>query len=243
MLNVLNFIGTMLAGIAIAVNVTTITATVPARLGWKLTFAGFTGAWAACIVVFGAAGLFSDPKIRFGTFFFPLVVSAAVILAFPSVRRALLAIPMPLLIGVNLTRVFGWLFLALAFAGRLSGPFPISAGWGDIITGAFAIPVAYLAARTIITGKTLVAIAVWNTFGILDLVNALVLGLITTNGLPLQLLHVGVGAAGMGTLPWIFVPAFLVPFYLVAHAIVFAQLRMRASAAVFNERQTISGTY
>jgi len=33
----------------------------------------------------------------------------------------------------------GVLFLVLAVQGRLAGPFPFLAGWGDIITGVFAV--------------------------------------------------------------------------------------------------------
>ena len=48
--------------------------------------------------------------------------------------------PLQLLVGLNIGRVFAVLFLLLAAEGRLSGPFPYSAAWGDIITGAFALP-------------------------------------------------------------------------------------------------------
>jgi len=63
-------------------------------------------------------------------------------------RSTLMAIPMPLLIGINALRVLGVLFLLLAATGRLSGPFPFSAGLGSIITGAFAIPLALSVARS-----------------------------------------------------------------------------------------------
>ena len=53
-----------------------------------------------------------------------------------------MAIPTSLLIGLNAMRVLGVLFLLLALDGRLAGPFPFSAGLGDIITGVFAIPLA-----------------------------------------------------------------------------------------------------
>ena len=44
------------------------------------------------------------------------------------------------MIGLNIGRVLAVLFLLLAMQGRLAGPFPFSAGWGDIITGVFAVP-------------------------------------------------------------------------------------------------------
>ncbi|MDF2434648.1 MAG: hypothetical protein JWP44_4279 [Mucilaginibacter sp.] len=226
----LDIIGTMLVCMAIAVVVTAITAASPVRIGWKLAFAAGAGLWSASIVLLAIAGAFAHPLARLETFLFPLVVSVLLVAGVPAVRKALLAIPMPVLIGVNSIRTFGWLFLALAAVDRLSGPFPLSAGWGDIITGTFAIPAAYLSARKLLGQRSLLAISAWNTFGFVDLIVALIFGLISTSGSPFQLLHVGMGASAMGTLPWVFVPAFLVPVYLIAHGLVFAQLSARFSS-------------
>src|ERR1700674_5150533 len=77
-------------------------------------------------------------------------------------RSTLMAIPMPLLIGINALRLLGVLFLLLAATGRLSGPFPFSAGWGDIITGALAIPLALSVARS--QKPPVRAIMCWNLF-------------------------------------------------------------------------------
>jgi len=44
-------------------------------------------------------------------------------------------------------RIFAVLFLMLAAEGRLTGPFPYSAAWGDIITGVAAVPVPMLRPR------------------------------------------------------------------------------------------------
>jgi hypothetical protein len=46
------------------------------------------------------------------------------------------------MVGLNAGRVFAVLFLLLAAEGRLAGPFPY---WADIITGVFAMPMAWLA--------------------------------------------------------------------------------------------------
>ena len=76
----------------------------------------------------------------------PIIVGIAAILS-QRVRTTLLAVPTETLIGLNAMRVFGAFFLLLAAAGRLSGPFPYSAGWGDVITGLMAIPLAMRVAR------------------------------------------------------------------------------------------------
>ena len=66
--------------------------------------------------------------------------AAAIATAWPGVRATLLNLPTPLMIGLNFGRVFAVLFFLLALQGRLAGPFPFFAGWGDIITGVFAVP-------------------------------------------------------------------------------------------------------
>jgi hypothetical protein len=143
-------------------------------------------------------------------------------LRYPRVRSALLAIPTRLLIGLNSLRILGVLFLFLAAAGRLSGPFPYSAGLGDIITGALAIPLALSVARS----QKLPAAAIkrWNIFGTLDLLVAVGLGLSSAAGSPLQWIHADPGSAAMQYLPFCLVPTVLVPFYLITHGIVAAQL-------------------
>ncbi len=45
---------------------------------------------------------------------------------------------MSVMVALNVVRVFAVLFLLLAAEGRLTGPFPHSAAWGDIITGVLA---------------------------------------------------------------------------------------------------------
>jgi hypothetical protein len=109
--------------------------------------------------------------------------------------------------------------------GRLSGPFPYSAGWGDVITGAFAVPVALLAKRAL--SRSGLLIAAWNLFGALDLFAAVTLGITSAQGSPLQLIHAGVGSEAMQYLPYSLVPTVLVPFYLITHAVVAAQLSAR----------------
>ena len=56
------------------------------------------------------------------------------------------------MIGLNFGRVFAVLFLLLALQGRLAGPFPFFAGWGDIVTGVLAVPLLFAAADRKHTG-------------------------------------------------------------------------------------------
>jgi hypothetical protein len=156
---------------------------------------------------------------------FPLV-AAAIATTWPAARKALCSVPMPLMVGLNMGRAFAVLFFLLWAEGRLAGPFPFFAGWGDIITGVFALPVLWLAKNA--GPRHANAIGAWNLFGAADLVLAIFLGVTSSEGSPLQLFHAAPGSDAMQYLPWSFVPTVLVPFYLILHATIWAQLRSRA---------------
>jgi len=225
--DMLDTTGTILAATAITVVLTGVVSTMPIQLPRRLALAAGVGAWVGLAAAVAGAGDLADPRITLAFFAFPLATTAALALGYPSARNALRAIPMPLLIGLNLIRVGGVLFVLLAFAGRLAGPFPYSAGLGDFITGVLAVPVARLSTKGPLKHNRL--IAAWNAFGALDLIVAVALGITSRNGSPIQLIHAGVGTAAMTTLPWALLPTVLVPFFLIAHSIVFAQFRAQTA--------------
>src|SRR5262249_58589464 len=105
----------------------------------------------------------STPVPVVGLFVVVPLVAAALGTSWPAAREAMLSIPMPVMVALNIVRVFAVLFLMLAGEGRLTGPFPYSAAWGDIITGVVALPVLWLLKDGIprYTG----AITAWNLFG------------------------------------------------------------------------------
>ena len=223
----LDVMGTILVGVAMAVILAGMVTTMPLRLADRLALAGIVGAWVGLVGAVAGAGALSDPVTVLAMFATPLVAIVALVLAFPTVRFALNSVPLPLLVGLNTIRLGGVLFVLLADAGRLAGPFPYVAGWGDFATAALAIPAAWLVASDIGFRRRL--IVVWNTFGTLDLIVAVTLGLISRNGSPLQLIHAGVGTAALQSLPWAFVPTALVPFFLVAHGVIFARMLARSA--------------
>ena len=110
----------------------------------------------------------------------------------------------------------------LASQGQLSGPFPQSAGWGDIVVGLTAIPLTFAVARSFAGNRS--TVLAWNILGTLDLVAAVALGVISAPGSPLQILGGSVGSAAMWSLPWSNIPTLLVPFYLITHGVIFARL-------------------
>jgi hypothetical protein len=159
----------------------------------------------------------------------PLLTAGVLVLASKRVRAALLRIPVALLIGLNTMRILGVLFLFDFVVGNLSGPFPLFAGLGDMITGALAIPLALSVVRSKQPSSR--SIAGWNAIGILDLIVAVGLATISVEGSPMQLIHAGVGSQAMQYLPMSIIPTVLVPFYLLTHAIIAAQLRVHARSA------------
>ena len=234
----LNMVGAVIGMTGIMINVVAMASVLRLTLTQRLILAGGAGAWVGLATGLADAGALASspeqPVPLVGVLFAaPLVAAAIFWVLVPSFREALLAIPTPLLIGLNTLRVFGALFLILAAVGRLSGPFPYSAGWGDVITGVTAVPVAFLAIRASQRGNLL--ITAWNAFGALDLLAAVGLGLTSAQGSPLQLLHVGVGSEAMQYLPFALVPTVLVPFFLITHGVIAAQLlaRRRAGTAAY----------
>jgi hypothetical protein len=177
----------------------------------RLTVAGILGVWFELVLLIGASRAL-DPVAGLLSAFF----------AVPSIRSAMLATPLPALVAVNAIRVLpGALFVALYGAGRLPSPFAPSAGWGDIIAGVAALPLAWsIAAR----GSRMRALAlVWNTIGIADLINAVALGALSSPG-PLQVFVGPPTTVMMTTLPWLLVPGFIVPSLIFIHVVIYYRL-------------------
>ena len=240
----LDIIDWVVDSMAIMISFAAFSAALPLSGRGRIALAGGVGAWVGLAAFAGAEGALAfapeQPVPLVGVFFaVPLAATAALWFSSQRFREALLAIPTSLLIGVNSMRVLGALFLGLAAVGRLSGPFPYSAGLGDIITGVVAAPLALALAR----GRTGLdaSIRAWNIFGALDLFAAVGFGLASAEGSPVQIFHVGAGSAAMQQLPFSLVPTVLVPFYLITHGIVAAQLAARRRSDQ-SARSTTPGT-
>jgi len=223
----LDFIGTIVAAALMVFIFNTLTTFLDVSRGTKLVLSAIFGLWIGICAAAAAAGVIatSRPFPFIGIFVFAPLVAAAIATASPAVRTAMLSLPMPVMIGLNVGRVLAVLFLLLEAEGRLAGPFPFFAAWGDIITGVVAIPMMRLATTGGAWRTT--AIAAWDLFGTADLVLAITLGVMSAEGSPLQIFHTAPGSEAMQQLPWSFVPTVLVPLWLVLHAIIWVQLRQR----------------
>lgn len=231
----LDLIGAITLVAAIAVNLNATITTMPLSSAQRLTAVAIAGSWIGLAVALGSTGLYavtSTPVPAIGVMAaLPVVAAVFGAMSFAGVREALLALPVSLLVGLNIMRIFGAYFLLLAAQDRLSGPFPQSAGWGDVIVGLTAIPLTIAMARNSRAHNG--ALFTWNLFGALDLIAAVTLGIMSAPGSPLQMFGETIGSTAVTALPWSNIPTLLVPFYLLTHGIIFAKLRRaRRVAAV-----------
>jgi hypothetical protein len=220
----LDFIGTVITAALMVIIVNALTIFMDVSRAAKIALAAVIGVWIGLAAAVAQAGWLpiSRPFPVVGLFVMVPLVAAAFATAWPAAREAMLSIPMPVMVALNAARVFAVLFLMLAAEERLSGPFPYSAAWGDIITGAAAVPLLWLLKDG--GARHATTIAVWNLFGAADLVLAIGFGVTSAEGSPLQL-FAAPGSEAMQHAPWSFVPTVLVPIWLILHAIIAVGLR------------------
>jgi hypothetical protein len=220
----LDFIGMVITAALMVVIVNVLTIFLDVSRAARIALAAAIGVWIGVAAAVAQAGWLpiSRPIPVVALFVMVPLLAAALATAWPAARQAMLSLPMPVMIALNVARVFAVLFLLLAAEGRLSGPFPYSAAWGDIITGAAAVPLMWLLKDGGVRYVT--TIAVWNLFGAADLVLAIAFGISSAEGSPLQLFPAP-GSEAMQHAPWSFVPTVLVPIWLILHAIIAAGLR------------------
>jgi hypothetical protein len=154
--------------------------------------------------------------------FLPVIVGVPILLRSKRIGEVLDAMPASWLVGLQVYRVLGGIFLVGWAHGVIPSLFALPAGIGDVTTGLLALPVAYsLAARN--GGAVRGAIA-WNIFGLLDFTIAVGIGLVTTPG-PFQLIQPSIPNTGLGLYPNVLIPAFAVPSSILLHTLSLRQLR------------------
>jgi len=180
---------------------------------WIIGSVVVAAAWLLGVFLLGGAG--NDvlpPRI-------PVALSATLLVGYllllsPTFRRIIAAVPQHWLIGIQVFRILGAVWLVSYFAGGLPGLFALPAGIGDVATGLVAPFVAYAWYR----GKPYArsAAIAWNLFGMADLVNAVVLATLT-------------GAGAGIVFPLVLIPAYGVPRSLLMHSYSLIRLLRRTS--------------
>jgi hypothetical protein len=155
----------------------------------------------------------------------PLIVLPLVTFLSKRRRERIQHVAMVPLIAVQALRVLGVLFVLLFAAHRLPAPFAPLAGYGDIVTGLLAIPLAWAVASRATQPR--VTLWLWSALGMGDLIDAIALGTLSAPS-PFQVFHQAPSSAIMPTLPWVLIPGFLVPCFFFLHIVVLVKMRSKA---------------
>jgi hypothetical protein len=143
--------------------------------------------------------------------FLPLIIGLPLLLRSSWLGRVLDVTPPSWLVGLQVYRVFGSVWILAWATGVLPGVFALPAGIGDTLVGILAPPVAGIVSRNRGAGVA------WNLLGILDLADAFLLSTLTLQG---QVPY-----------PLVLIPTFAVPLSVLLHAVSLRQLRRAALSA------------
>jgi hypothetical protein len=190
--------------------------------------------WLALAIALAAIGVYhvdasAMPTIQYGIAL-PILIGILLIWRSKTVMQILDAVPQEWLVGVQLYRALGVIFLILYAAGKLPGFFAWPAGIGDIAIGLLApvVGLAYARAPSVTAGL----VRAWNVFGILDLMVAVTTGFMTAPSL-IQPIAVEPNSDLMSVLPMVLIPVYLVPLSIVLHIASLVKLH-RSSDVVVN---------
>jgi hypothetical protein len=180
--------------------------------------------WFAAAFICGIAGLINEPgrpPLVLGSFIVvPIVGFVVAYLLSSSLRAFAQNISMKLLVGSHLWRFVGIGFVMGWLKGVLPAGFAVPAGFGDIIVALGALLLIPSIRKRTATRGLLFA---WNTIGIIDLVLAIVLGVLYSES-TLGILTRGVSTRPMSTFPVSMIPTFFVPLFIVLHLLTFKRI-------------------
>lgn len=152
-----------------------------------------------------------------------LGVFAGLYVAIPAVREYVLALDMRMLILLHTWRMLGLGFVMLYVVDQLPLSFAFLAGFGDAMAAIGATALGYfMFTRAKSVSKKW--IWRWNTFGLLDFIVAVGVGLLTRQGALLEASS-GLNSDVMLQFPFVIIPAFLVQVLTITHIVIYLQLR------------------
>lgn len=188
---------------------------------------GFYIVYLAYVSVFSLKGVFDvdsvPPKVMIWAGV-PLMVILFGFIGNTGLFKILLrSITLESLITIHVFRILGIFFILLYYYQLLPAKFAFFAGMGDIITAILALPVAKMVSKGHSWWKA--AVYAWSIFGIMDIIDLLVIAVTT-------------GANGnlreMTVFPFVWFPAFAPATILFLHTAVFRKLH-QLSARNTNE--------
>jgi hypothetical protein len=135
-------------------------------------------------------------------------------------KQLLRAVTLESLVALHVFRAVGVFFIILYFYHLLPAAFAVSAETGDLLTAILALPVAKMVSKAKPLWKT--AVVAWNIFGMLDIINVLIIA---------SIYAVNTMAAGprggleeMTLFPFAWFPAFAPATILFLHVTVFRKM-------------------
>ena len=141
----------------------------------------------------------------------------------PRFRDYVLNLDMRFLILLHTWRMLGMGFVMLYLFDELPPLFAFLAGFGDAATAIAAVFLAY-ALFTYTQGVSKKWISRWNTFGLLDFVIAVSVGVLTQTDAVLFAAN-GIDSDLMTVYPFVLIPGFLVQVFTITHIIIYLQLK------------------
>jgi len=191
--------------------------------------------WTALIWGLALQGTFRPapgiPRLPFAIFA-PVLVGLVLLTRSRHVAALLDATPPSWLIGLQVYRVLGGIFLVNWAAGDIPGAFALPAGIGDIAVGLLALPAALWVSSGTPAGRK--AGIWWNLLGLADFAVAIPMGMLSSPG-RLQVFALDHPNIQLSTFPTVMIPAFAVPNSILLHALSLWQLRRM-------ERSKLAGT-
>ena len=165
------------------------------------------------------------PTIQYGILI-PIVAGIILFLKWRPLKRVVEAVPQQWLIGVQVYRTLGVIFLVLYAGARLPGLFALPAGVGDVSVGLLALWISTVYMRKVPHSTT--RLRAWNLLGIADLVVAVTMGLLTSPS-PVQIFALDAPNELITQFPLVMVPVFAVPLSILLHLASLQKLRQTES--------------
>lgn len=193
-------------------------------LARSLTVAAVT-VWLAAAIAAGVTGAVNTPgqppMLLAALVGVPIVTGIIAYALSPSFRAWTSGLSLTWLVGLHIWRFVGLGFVLAWLLGRLPGGFAIPEGLGDVVAAAGALALLPGLRRGMASRGWLLA---WNTFGLVDLVSAIAVGVLYSNSALGVLANGGVTTELMVTFPVSLIPTFLVPLFILMHLLTFARL-------------------
>jgi hypothetical protein len=169
------------------------------------------------------------PTIQYGILV-PIALGSILIWRSAYVARLIEVVPQQWLVGVQLYRALGAVFLVLLASGSLPALFAWPAGAGDIAIGLTAPIVAFFYARNAAASSG--TVMNWNILGLGDLIVAVATGFLTSPS-PLQLFAFDAPNELISVFPLVLIPVFLVPLSVLLHIASLVKLRRSIPASSY----------